>query len=219
MTNSILQLRQAIATCRVIFWDFDGVIKDTISAKADVFEQVFSEYGEELSKRARSHHEKNGGLSRFEKIPLYLGWAGENVTSGDVERLCVKISENMIEKVVEANFVEGVLDLINSSKAKEQILVSATPTNELEAILEKINMSCVFRWVYGAPIDKTGIVKECLNELKATPQECILIGDSAADKKAAEVNGIRFILRAHSHNEDLQKLHMGITVKDFVANE
>ena len=46
--------------------------------KADAFEQLFSPFGIELAKEVRKHHEKNGGISRYEKIPIYLNWASES---------------------------------------------------------------------------------------------------------------------------------------------
>ena len=59
-----------------IFIDFDGVIKESLDIKADAFESLFSKFGNDISQKIRKHHDKNSGISRFEKIPLYLEWAG-----------------------------------------------------------------------------------------------------------------------------------------------
>ncbi|MEC7219091.1 MAG: hypothetical protein VXW29_01645, partial [SAR324 cluster bacterium] len=32
---------------KLIFWDFDGVIKDSVPLKTEAFDQLFCEYGEE----------------------------------------------------------------------------------------------------------------------------------------------------------------------------
>ncbi len=42
-----------------VFIDFDGVIKDSVEAKSDVFEQIFLPFGNNIAKRVRSHHEAN----------------------------------------------------------------------------------------------------------------------------------------------------------------
>jgi phosphoglycolate phosphatase-like HAD superfamily hydrolase len=70
---------------RWIFLDFDGVIKESVEAKSAAFVHLFEGFGDDVSKRVRSHHEANGGMSRFEKIPMYLGWAGEKETQKRVD--------------------------------------------------------------------------------------------------------------------------------------
>ena len=75
---------EIIKQANTIFWDFDGVIKDSVSVKADAFEQLFSPFGIELAK-VRKHHEKNGGISRYEKIPIYLNWASVKLSSINIE--------------------------------------------------------------------------------------------------------------------------------------
>ena len=57
----------------IIFWDFDGVIKDSVQIKSKAFGNLFAQFGNIISKRVIEHHESNGGMSRFEKIPIYLG--------------------------------------------------------------------------------------------------------------------------------------------------
>ena len=70
---------ELIKTASVIFWDFDGVIKDSVSVKSDAFVQLFLPFGKQISKRVKDHHEENGGMSRYEKLPIYLKWAGKNL--------------------------------------------------------------------------------------------------------------------------------------------
>ena len=57
---------------RYIFWDFDGVIKDSVEIKSNAYEDLFLQWGELVSDKVRDHHRLNGGMSRFDKIPLYL---------------------------------------------------------------------------------------------------------------------------------------------------
>ena len=63
-----------ISNATTIFFDFDGVIKDSVRVKSEAFEKLFSSFGDKASKKVRRHHESNGGMSRFEKIPIYLEW-------------------------------------------------------------------------------------------------------------------------------------------------
>ena len=76
----------------VIFWDFDGIIKDSVKVKSMAFMQLFTPFGEDVVKQVREHHEANGGLSRFDKLPIYLGWAGCLSTPELVEEYSNKFS-------------------------------------------------------------------------------------------------------------------------------
>lgn len=65
-------VKTLIGSAELIFWDFDGVIKDSVSVKTLAFEKLFLPYGKKIAQKVKNHHEANGGVSRFEKIPLYL---------------------------------------------------------------------------------------------------------------------------------------------------
>ena len=57
-----------IKNAKIIFWDFDGVIKDSVPVKGEAFRKLFIKYGSDISEKVVDHHYKNGGVSRYEKI-------------------------------------------------------------------------------------------------------------------------------------------------------
>ena len=59
---------------QVIFWDFDGVIKDSLAVKSLGFERLFSSYGVDIVEKVRDHHNAHGGISRYEKYSFI--WTG-----------------------------------------------------------------------------------------------------------------------------------------------
>ena len=63
---------------KVIFWDFDGVIKESHAVKTDSFIKLFDDQDEKFIDKVSKHHTKNAGISRFKKIPLYLKWLGKD---------------------------------------------------------------------------------------------------------------------------------------------
>jgi hypothetical protein len=77
LSLSAHRLEILVKEFKIIFWDFDGVIKDSVIVKSKGYEKLFLSFGKEVVERVNQHHEANGGVSRFEKIPLYLSWAGE----------------------------------------------------------------------------------------------------------------------------------------------
>ena len=55
-----------------LLFDFDGVIKESNLIKGEVFKKIFKDFGPEVTSKIFNHHISNGGISRYEKIPLYL---------------------------------------------------------------------------------------------------------------------------------------------------
>jgi hypothetical protein len=49
--------------------------------RAAAFFQLFEPYGSKVAKRVLRHHSNNGGMSRYNKIPIYLEWANQKVTA------------------------------------------------------------------------------------------------------------------------------------------
>ena len=60
-----------LANYTYFFWDFDGVIKESVSIKTNAFKKLFSDQNNSTLLKIIDHHLENGGVSRYEKIPLY----------------------------------------------------------------------------------------------------------------------------------------------------
>lgn len=199
-----------------IFWDFDGVIKDSVEVKSLAYEQLFLEYGSDLIYKVRQHHQRNGGVSRFEKIPLYLHWAGVEHSDSIVDEFCQKFSENVVASVVGSDWVPGVLEFLKRHHAEKRFfLVTATPTNEIKDILNQLELAGIFSDVFGAPIEKDVIVKDIIHKENLDPSCCCFVGDSKSDYTAASVNNIDFILRCTSLNVELQAVHKGASFREL----
>lgn len=200
----------------LIFWDFDGVIKDSVSVKTEVFEKIFSPYGQEVVDAVRRHHEANGGVSRFDKIPLYLSWAGEEVTNELVAKFCNLFSESVMQSVIDSPWVPGVREwLLNNFEKKHFVLVTATPQHEIEQILSALHIDKCFQSVFGAPIKKEKAIRSVLKKENVLPDSALMIGDSETDLLAANVNAVPFLLRRTDLNVDLQTRYNGPQFDDF----
>jgi phosphoglycolate phosphatase-like HAD superfamily hydrolase len=194
----------------LIFWDFDGVIKDSVEVKADAFEELFLPFGKDVAGRVRRHHEDHGGMSRFEKMPVYLGWAGIPDTKENIREYCGRFSELALQGVIDAPWVPGVREYLEMNhRLQPFILITATPEEEIVAILSRLGIDRFFREVHGAPKKKSMAVKEVLERYHLNPGETLLIGDSSSDYQAALENGVPFLLRRTTFNAALQKLHNG----------
>jgi HAD superfamily hydrolase (TIGR01549 family) len=199
-----------------IFWDFDGVIKDSVDVKTMAYERLFLPYGASVSRSVREHHEVNGGMSRFDKIPLYLRKAGVVITDNVVEEFCSKFSNMVMERVINSPWVPGALEYLKKAHASTRfVLVTATPKNEIEVILERLGIRSYFQYVYGAPLPKTDAIAEVMTRHSLKPEQALMIGDASADLIAAVNNSVCFLLRQTPINGLLQKSYTGPQVRNF----
>lgn len=203
-----------------IFWDFDGVIKDSVAVKSDAYEQLFESFGSNVAGRVRAHHEENGGMSRFDKLPLYLEWANQQSSQKLIDDYSEKFSCLVKQQVIKSEWVVGVLDYIESNSEKQKFfIVTATPQSEIEEILHELQIKQHFKKVIGAPTKKEDAIRGILFEYGIEPDGTVMIGDSSSDYKAAEANAVPFILRCTDLNQELQKNLDCPKIKDFCSDE
>lgn len=195
---------------RVIFWDFDGVIKDSVEVKSAGYEQLFLSYGENVVERVRQHHNTHGGVSRYEKIPLYLGWAGEPSNADQVQEFCVRFSFLVQQAVIDSPWVPGVREYLQEHHHHQYfVLMTATPQEEIEQILHALSITHYFHEIHGAPTTKTAVICDVLERLRFPREKALVVGDSNEDLSAAEENNVFFLLRCTPFNQDLQKRFQG----------
>ena len=203
---------------KFIFWDFDGVIKETIAVKTDAFGELFKSTGPDIVERIQTHHLANGGMSRFDKIPIYLTWAGLSVTEKRTQEYCDWFSELVLDRVITSAWVAGVEDYLRLNRYGQNfILVTATPHEEIEKILIALNLVSCFSAVFGAPLTKEFAIRETMLKFNLTSDQCLMVGDAVQDLKAANNNLIPFLLRSHPDNVTIFAEYSGPEVKDFIG--
>jgi phosphoglycolate phosphatase-like HAD superfamily hydrolase len=201
----------------IVFWDFDGVIKESVAAKGEAFAQLFRSFGGELVRQVREHHERNGGMSRFEKIPLYLRWAGITPDEREVSRYCEAFATAVRSAVLESQWVPGAQQYLqNQCRRQRFVLLSATPQAEIEEILATLGVRNWFSEVFGTPTTKTAGLSGVLQTSGCEPAQALLIGDSEADYRAAMATGVDFLLRRTPFNQSLQATYSGPQCENFL---
>jgi phosphoglycolate phosphatase-like HAD superfamily hydrolase len=205
-----------LRTPKLIFWDFDGVIKDSVEVKTRAFAQLFEHHGAGLSNRIRDHHETHGGMSRFEKIPRYLEWAGISATPELVEEYCRRFAQLTLQGIINAPWVPGVEAFLRGNPYQQKhVVVTATPQEDIEVILTALNLRSCFVNVFGGPFSKQEAIRATLANGRIDPQLCLMIGDATADRDAAQANQVPFLLRRHTTNGQVFKDYAGDSVENF----
>ena len=182
---------------RAIIFDFDGIIVESVDIKTQAFAELYRSYGDEVVQKVVAHHEANGGMSRYEKIQHYHNsYLGKPISLVEVENLASRFSEVVMDKVINAPYVGGVLEFLENYKnIYEYFISTGTPQDEIESILTIKNIGHYFKSVLGSPIKKTEHVKSILKEFGYKPLEVIFVGDAQSDIEAAQANGLGFIGR------------------------
>jgi phosphoglycolate phosphatase-like HAD superfamily hydrolase len=209
-----------LSSYKTIFWDFDGVIKDSVSVKTAAYGKLFSTENLEVNRRIERHHSENGGMSRFEKIPLYLTWLGVKPTPKVVSEYCELFSSYVFQSVIDSPWVPGVENYLRLNRFNQSFfVVSGTPKNELDRIIENIDLKRCFEQVFGAPTEKAQAIKEVLALNRLNTSDCIMVGDAMLDYEAAEENNISFLLRQHESNVNEFDQCNVLRIEDFRGNE
>ena len=194
----------------LVFWDFDGVVKDSVTVKSSAFQKLFLPFGIDVANRVLQHHEANGGVSRYKKIPVYLKWAGEVASADQVQDFCDRFSNLTQKAVIDSPWVPGVQEYLQAHHARQRfVIVTATPKEEAEKILDALEISHCFREVHGAPASKDSAIRDVLERWQCPPSQALVVGDSETDLYAAEMNKVTFLLRRTSLNKPLQQRYHG----------
>jgi HAD superfamily hydrolase (TIGR01549 family) len=205
------------ADFRLIFWDFDGVIKDSVEVKTQAFDSLFSAYDPEVRRNVRAHHETHGGVSRYIKIPHYFQeFLGQQLTHQETERYCQQYSDAVVQAVIDCPWIDGVEEFLRVNPYGQRfVIVTGTPQDEIEFILEKLAIRDVFFRIFGAPYEKPEVLKRVLQATDYSPSECLMIGDSLTDYDAAIANQVPFLLRENEENRERFAFFDGPRVEDF----
>ena len=203
-------------TYTAVFWDFDGVIKDSVRVKEDAFIDLFEPTTREQEIAIRMHHRSNGGLSRFKKFPIYSEIVGN--TSFDPEVYDRSFSRRCVEEVVKSPGISGVENILSGVRTNYWAVISATPETEIKHIIKELSLQACFDDVKGSPKSK---VENCVelfrnNEFDKSGKYLVL-GDARSDLEMALSIKADFIY-VSNYPEQNVKEQSKYVIGDFLAS-
>jgi phosphoglycolate phosphatase-like HAD superfamily hydrolase len=206
-----------IKTARFIFFDFDGVIKDSVKIKSDAFEKLFLPFGKDTANKVKVHHEDNAGMSRYDKLPIYLKLANQKPNVSLIDEYAEKFSSIVKQEVIDSKWVDGILNYLeNNNKKQKFFIITATPQKEIEDILFQLNIINYFQEIIGSPTSKINGLKNLLDKYRVASKDAIMIGDSYNDYDAAIKNQVNFVLRKTKFNKRLQISLTCVKINNFM---
>jgi phosphoglycolate phosphatase-like HAD superfamily hydrolase len=180
---------------RAVLFDFDGVICDSVDVKTQAFRALYEHHGPDITQAVARYHHEHGGISRYEKIRYY-----ENLIHGTepdqqtVDHLASKFADLVVQKVIESNYIDGALEALETTSATMSLyVVSGTPEDELQHIVEARRLSDFFDAVYGSPRQKHDIIASIMHDHGYEAGDCLMIGDAMTDYTAAQKTSVDFL--------------------------
>lgn len=182
---------------KIIIFDFDGVIVESVDIKTLAFGKLFENKGNKIKREVISYHLANTGVSRFEKIKyIYRKILREKLDKQTFKKLCERFSRLVVDDVVAAPYVKGAEEFLRSNKKKYIFyVISATPQGEIEEIIRRRGLTSFFKNVYGAPYKKAEVIKRIIKKEVVAPDETVFVGDALGDRAAAKASSVKFVAR------------------------
>jgi len=204
-----------------IFFDFDGVIAESVSAKTDAFEEMYLPYGEDIAAKVVEYHKLHGGVSRYEKFKYFhKEFLNELINQKKVDELAFQFSNIVLDKVINSDEVLGASHFIEKYHTKSQFwVITGTPTTEIELIVEKRKLTSFFIGLHGSPKNKRYWTENLIKKHNLKRDEIIFLGDATTDMDAANFSKIHFALRENEENKEIFKDYKGIRFNDFYQLE
>lgn len=217
MINKTLNISQ-IKNYNAIIWDFDGVIKDSVEIKGDIFRDLFLDQDFSVQEKIVKHHHNNGGISRVQKLKIYLDWSNHESSNSKIKNYASEFGKLVFEKVINSEYIPGILDYLKTNYTRQQFfLVTGTPEDEIIKITKKLKIYNYFRKIIGYPKKKQDAFEYIIKKYNLDLGNVIVIGDSYSEYNAAKNLGLKFILKIDEKKSKIPKWYIerDLIIKDF----
>ena len=195
-----------ISEFKNILWDFDGVILFSNEMRTTGFKKIFANYDKKNVDELITYHERNGGLSRFDKIKYFF----EKILKQPIspEKLtfyCKKFSKIMRSELIDESYLnKDAMNFIRQNfKNIDFHIVSASEENELKFLCTKHGLDKYFLSISGSPSTKIANVERIIYQYHYDRKQTLLIGDSINDFHCSKHHRISF---GGYNNKNLKKV-------------
>ena len=206
---------------RSIFFDFDGVIAESVSAKTDAFEEMYRPYGLDIATKVVEYHKMHGGVSRYEKFKYFhKEFLNEVIDIQKQDELALRFSKLVLDRVISSPEVLGASYFLKEYHKKLQFwVITGTPTEEIKFIADKRKLTTYFYGLHGSPKNKVYWTEFLIKKYNLKRDEIIFLGDSRTDLDAALFSDVHFALRENDENREIFNNFVGNRFNDFYQLE
>mgnify|MGYP001554125436 CR=1 FL=1 len=172
---------------KIIIFDFDGTIADTMSMTYHIYEKMAQKYGMPVLSRE--------AIQEYKKLPLKERLNKQGIPFYMVPKLLSESQMLQKEFKDEAVPFEGIIDVLNElSETFKLIIISSNHKKFIKYFLKSYNIF-LFDKVFGkaALFGKASVIKKALKKLGYKKSEAIYVGDETRDVMACRELGIDLI--------------------------
>jgi phosphoglycolate phosphatase-like HAD superfamily hydrolase len=180
---------------KVILWDFDGVIINSLPIREEGFHTVLKAYPDKKVNDLIKFHRANGGLSRYVKFKYFFEEImGHQNSDENVLECATEFKHKMLKLLKNKSLLNSaVVNFISSNyKSIPMHIVSGSDETELNEICKHLDLDDYFKSIKGSPTPKDILINEIIQANGYNKNDICLIGDSVNDFDAAQVNQINF---------------------------
>lgn len=182
---------------KTIIFDCDGVILKSNAIKTESFRKALNNYDSKLVDEFINFHKLNGGISRYEKIKIFINDLlpkyNVSILNDSYEEIIIRFGRFCKEFLLNAEVAEGLIELREITNDAKWLIVSGGDQNELRDTFLHKKIDYLFNGgIFGSPDSKNEIIQREFSN-KNVIQPALYIGDSKLDFFAAESNNLDFI--------------------------
>ena len=180
----------------VLFLDYDGVIADSMGAKADALADSFAPYTQDRAAVADGfrRHAGSGRELIFDRI--YEDLLGKAIDAPTRERILGVFLERIDAINAAIGLFPGVHDFIEGQAAKRLVaVVTGVPQEEAKRQLRRLRLTAFLTSVHGATRETPKHIHmgRFLEARSIAPADALFVGDSHADMREAALAGVPFV--------------------------
>lgn len=177
-----------------LFFDFDGVIMDSMHLKLDAYCEALKRYQfkrtdiDKLMRRYMGQSRKRI-LSFLVRDLSGIEWSKEEHREAlDIFNRCDEASRSKM------TFMPGSLDFLKKHTSFfYTAVVTGTPQYAIDKTIHHFQLTSYFDCVKGSPETKVNILSKLLTTTGYAAQECLFIGDGRTDQVAADAHNMPFV--------------------------
>jgi HAD superfamily hydrolase (TIGR01549 family) len=206
---------------QALFFDFDGVLADSVEVKTRAFGRLFEPFGPKVVEKVVDHHRRYSGVTRVDKFRhYYREFLQTPLAEEELAELCRRFAQLVVDEVVAAPEIPGAEAFLRTAAGYLPcFVVSAAPENEVEEIVQRRGWRQYFREVRGAPRSKRENLEILVAKYSLNPRRCWFFGDAESDYRAAHACGVHFLGVVPGPESPLLQVVPDIAwVRDFTEN-
>ena len=197
-----------IFEAKMMIFDFDGVIVDSMNVKVDEYKILLSQFTKDelVLNRIEEVYRNSMGIPREVTLKkVFDEILGRNISAQEIENLSQAYSKAVFERLEAVKPLSGFLEYLALHKEVTKHIISGAPHSDIIYLADKLNLAKYFKSIKGGPLAKKDELKRIKTQEKVKEGEVIYFGDQENDYNAAKSAEVQFV--GINASPGLQKLH------------